>query len=122
MTTGSFKNINGLQGATSGGPSPIMVDFDVRPLVWNLERIAAAVEKVQLRVDIPPFNPVVQVEAPVVNIEARPGSMTVALEPAPQLSMPGALPQITINTPAWPTICLLLVTVVQIAIALNLFK
>ncbi len=122
MTTGSFKNINGLTGATSGGPSPIMVDFDVRPIVWNLERIAAAVEKVQLRVDIPPFNPVVQVEAPVVNIEARPGAMTVALEAAPQLSVPGAMPQIVVMTPSWPTICLLLVVIIQIAIALNLFK
>ncbi len=95
------------------------VDFDVRPLMFNLERIACAIEKVQLRVDIPEMSPQVHVPAPIVNIEARPGAMTYS-GPPPAALPPVAPPVVIVNLPRWPLVLLSMAMILQAAVSLGL--
>ncbi len=95
------------------------VDFDARPLIWNLERIAAGIEKIQLRVDVPEINPHVHVAAPVVNVEARPGHMHLTSDAAPTVTFPPAT--VIVKMPVWPSLILVFAALLQAAVALQLF-
>lgn len=116
-TPATFKSIAHGAGAGSGS-LPLALEFDIRPFLWNLERIAAAVEKIQLCVNVPEIQPQIHVTHPEVNVDVRPAGLTPTINvPA----TPPPSPVVNITMPAWPFVFLAVCTLLQLAYALGLF-
>lgn len=135
-------------GGVQAGPVELMADL--RPVTVCLERIAAAIDKIQLVVNIPEFAPphvtvaaaelhvpapVVHVAAPVVNPqfsspdvkvtlpEMKPSILLQASEGQP-IAIPA--PNVTVNIPMWPIVATGvlpgLAAIVYILVALGVLK
>lgn len=123
--TFSYVTNTPMAGATAAGGVTSVIDFDIRPIVFNLERIAAAIEKVQLRVDIPEMHPVFNVppgESPRVQVDFKAPDVkpTIEVQAAPIGIMPAAT--VVVQSPVWPSLVLVVATILQIAAACGLFK
>ena len=131
----TFKNVNHSQGGEPGGTIELMADL--RPINFNLERIAAAIEKIQLVVNVPDISPQVdvhvapstcsvQVEAPEVKLTLPEMNPSIMLNAAEGQTIALPAPLVSVSLPIWPIFAAAalpaIASVVHILVSLGLLK